>query len=138
MRPTLDWAPVTSSLVKSPTGELQVIRTIRNREGDAMIRHLVFLKYQNSVSQDTKDGILRDLEALRAEVSGFVSFGAGPNISPENDVVRGFLDMFWIDFEGTASRDVYLSNETHKGIAGRINAATDGGVDGVFVCDVTV
>ena len=101
-----------------------------------MIRHLVFLKYQNAVSQDTKEGILRDLEALKAEVSGFVSFGSGPNISPENDVVRGFLDMFWIDFEDTASRDAYLTNETHKGIAGRINAATD--VDGVFVCDVAV
>jgi hypothetical protein len=138
MRPPLDQAPITSSLVKSPTGELQVIRAIRNIEGYVMIRHLVFLKYQNAVSQDTKEGILRDLEALKAEVSGFVSFGSGPNISPENDVVRGFLDMFWIDFEDTASRDAYLSNETHQGIAGRINAATDGGVDGVFVCDVAV
>lgn len=103
-----------------------------------MIRHLVFLKYQSSVSQDTKDGILHDLEALKTEVSGFLGFGSGPNISPEDDVVRGFLDMFWIDFEDSAARDAYLSNETHKGIAARIIAATEGGPDGVFVCDVAI
>lgn len=103
-----------------------------------MIRHLVFLKYQSSVSQDTKDGILRDLTALKAEVRGFVGFGSGPNISPEDDVVRGFLDMFWIDFKDIAARDAYLSNETHKGIAARIIAATQGGADGVFVCDVAI
>lgn len=133
-----DRAQITSPLVKSPNGELQVIRDIRNRGDDAMIRHLVFLKYQNSVSQDTKEGILHDLEALRAEVSGFVAFGSGRNISPEDGVVRGFLDMFWIDFEDIASRDAYLSNEMHKGIAARINAATDGGADGVFVCDIAL
>jgi hypothetical protein len=103
-----------------------------------MIRHLVFLKYRNSVSQDTKDGILRDLEALKTEVSGFINFVSGSNISPENDVVRGFLHMFWIDFEDISARDAYLSNETHKGIAARINAATEEGIDGVFVCDVAV
>lgn len=103
-----------------------------------MIRHLVFLKYQDSVSADTKNGILRDLAALKTEVSGFVGFGSGPNISPEDDVVRGFLDMFWIDFEDTAARDAYLSNETHKGIAARITAATQGGANGVFVCDVAI
>lgn len=103
-----------------------------------MIRHLVFLKYQDSVSQDTKEGILNDLEALKTDVTGFLGFGSGRNISPEDVVVRGFLDMFWIDFKDTAARDGYLSNETHKGIAARINAATDGGVDGVFVCDVAL
>jgi hypothetical protein len=115
-----------------------VIRVIQKHEDDTMIRHLVFLKYRNSVSQDTKDGILRDLEALKTEVSGFINFGSGSNISPENDVVRGFLDMFWIDFEDISARDAYLSNETHKGIAARINAATEEGIDGVFVCDVAV
>lgn len=103
-----------------------------------MIRHMVFLKYRNSVSQDIKIGILRDLEALKTEVSGFVGFGSGSNISPEDDVVRGFLDMFWIDFEDTASRDGYLSNETHKSIAARIIAATVDGADGVFVCDLSI
>lgn len=103
-----------------------------------MIRHLVFLKYPKSVSKATKDGILCDLEALQTEVSGFIAFGSGTNISPEDTVVRGFLDMFWIDFEDTAARDAYLSNETHKSIAERINAATDGGADGVFVCDIVL
>lgn len=103
-----------------------------------MIRHLVFLKYPNRVSQETKDGIVRDLAALKSEVSGFVAFGSGPNISPEDSVVRGFLDMFWIDFADVSARDAYLSNETHKGIAARITAATENGADGVFVCDVAL
>lgn len=103
-----------------------------------MIRHLVFLNYLSSVSNETKDGILCDLEALQTEVSGFIAFGSGTNISPEDPVVRGFLDVFWIDFEDIAARDAYLSNETHKSIAARIAAATDGGADGVFVCDIAL
>lgn len=102
-----------------------------------MIRHLVFLNYPDAVSQATKEGILRDLEALKSELGGFLAFGSGTNISPETDVVRGFLDMFWIDFDNVSARDAYLANETHKNIAARITAAT-GGANGVFVCDLTL
>ena len=103
-----------------------------------MIRHLVFLRYANGISTDTKQGILDDLAKLQSEVAGALAFGSGPNISPEEIVVHGFKEMFWFDFRDAAARDAYLRNETHKGIAARINAAADSGTDGVFVCDLAL
>ena len=52
--------------------------------------------------------------------------------------MRGFRDVFWFDFRDVAVRDAYLDDEVHKGIGARIVAATEGGPDGVFVCDFEV
>jgi hypothetical protein len=101
-----------------------------------MIRHLVFLKYSHDLTQDTKNALMRDLEALREEIDGFEAFCARKNVSPETTFVHGLTDMFWIDFRDAAARDAYLANETHKEIGARIMASLDGGADGIFVCDV--
>lgn len=101
-----------------------------------MLRHLVFLKYSDDVTQDTKDGLMRDLAALRDDVEGFEAFHARANISPETPLVHGLTEMFWIDFRDAQARDAYLSNETHKAIGARLMAALDGGANGIFVCDV--
>lgn len=101
-----------------------------------MIKHLVFIKYAPSVGHETKTAILADLANLRTEIDGILDFGHGPNTSPEEPVVHGFKDMFWFDFKDTATRDAYLANETHRAIGSRIGAAADGGVAGIFVCDI--
>lgn len=101
-----------------------------------MIRHLVFLKYAPDVSGDVKDSILKDLNNLKSEIEGILAFGNRPNLSPEDDVIHGFKDMFWFDFKDVATRDAYLENETHKAIGVRIVNAAEGGPEGVFVCDI--
>ncbi|MFT7214230.1 MAG: hypothetical protein ACI9XK_004496 [Granulosicoccus sp.] len=101
-----------------------------------MIKHLVFMNYPESTSQAIKDGITTDLAALTDEIDGILGFGHGPNLSPEEPLIRGFKDMFWFDFKDLATRDAYLENETHKGIGARIGTAVDGGAAGVFVCDI--
>lgn len=103
-----------------------------------MIRHLVFLRYSDETTKSVKERIINDLGALQNEIGGIKAFGHGMNVSPEEAVVRGFKDMFWFDFKDTETRDTYLANETHKGIAARITDATDNGAAGVFVCDVVV
>ncbi len=103
-----------------------------------MIKHLVFLRYASDTGQDVKDAIIRDLGALQGEIDGILAFGHGPNLSPEVPVVHGFLDMFWFDFKEISAREAYLENETHKAIGSRINAAAEGGIAGVFVCDIQV
>lgn len=101
-----------------------------------MIKHLVFLKYAPDVSSDVKTGILDDLENLKSRIDGILAFGHRTNLSPEDDVVHGFKDMFWFDFRDIATRDAYLADEIHRGIAERIVAAADGGAEGIFVCDI--
>ena len=103
-----------------------------------MIRHLVFLKYSNDVTQDIKDALMRDLESLRDEVDGFETFCARKNISPETPLVHGLTDMFWIDFRDDLARDAYLANERHKSIGARLMKSLDGGARGIFVCDVAL
>ncbi len=101
-----------------------------------MIRHLVFLNYADNVTQETKDELMRGLDALRYEVDGIEAFFARPNISPEAPLIHGLTEMFWFDFRDAKARDAYLANETHKAIGARLVAALEGGTDGIFVCDV--
>lgn len=101
-----------------------------------MIRHLVFLKYSEDVTKDSRDALMRDLEALKNEVRGIKTFCARPNISPETPLIHGFTEMFWFDFRDAQARDAYLANETHKAIGARLMASLNGGLNGIFVCDV--
>ena len=50
--------------------------------------------------------------------------------------MRGFLDMFWLDFRDVGVRDVYLVDAVHQAIGADIVALLEGGADGVFVCDI--
>lgn len=58
------------------------------------------------------------------------------NVAIEEPLVRGFMDMFWIDFRDLAARDMYIADEVHQQIGADIVACLEGGADGVFVCDV--
>jgi hypothetical protein len=101
-----------------------------------VIRHLVFMKYAETVPQEARDALMRDLAGLRSSVDGIEDFRTGRNISPETPFVHGLTDMFWIDFRDVRSRDVYLANEMHRAIGSRIMASLEGGAEGIFVCDL--
>ncbi len=103
-----------------------------------MIRHLVALRFGAGASEAVKAAIYADLAALDQRIEGILDFQARRNVSPEDELVRGFRDVFWFDFHDVAVRDAYLDDEVHKGIGARIVAATEGGPDGVFVCDFEV
>ena len=103
-----------------------------------MIRHLVALNFRDDTTQETKDQLMTDLAALSEHIDGVIDFQARPNVSVEDPVVRGFRDLFWFDFRDEGVRDVYLDDEAHKAVGARIVAVTEGGIDGVFVCDFEV
>lgn len=109
---------------------------LADRKGIEVIRHLVFMKYADTVPQQARDALMRDLADLRKEIDGIEDFRTGRNISPEVALVHGLTDMFWIDFRDIQSRDAYLANETHKAIGTRIIASLQGGPEGIFVCDI--
>ncbi|MBL4768466.1 MAG: Dabb family protein [Rhodobacteraceae bacterium] len=103
-----------------------------------MIRHMVFLRFRQDVSVQTKNGLYADLSGLSDHINGILDFQSRKNVSSETALVRGFDDMFWFDFKDVASRDAYLVDEKHQVVGARIVAEIEGGADGVFVCDVEI
>ncbi len=102
-----------------------------------MIRHCVFIRFKTDVSAAERASILADIAALQALVPGYLSVEIGPNVSPEG-LGKGYTDGFIIDFKDAAARDAYLVHPAHEKAGGRIVAATEGGVDGVFVYDFEI
>lgn len=103
-----------------------------------MIRHFVLLRFRDDVSQETKVSIYQELDALRGHIPGIRHFQAGPNMSIEHDLIRGFHDAFWFDFEDAGVRDIYLADGAHQAVGARIVAHTVGGADGVIVVDMDI
>ncbi len=103
-----------------------------------MIRHSVYLRFRDDVSDATIQGLYARLEGLSGHIDGILAFQARANISVETPLVRGFLDMFWLDFRDLAVRDAYLVDPVHQAIGGDIVALLEGGAEGVFVCDIEV
>lgn len=103
-----------------------------------MIRHLVHVRFQKNVTNAEKEVLFSDLAKLSNHIDGILDFQTRKNVSVETPLVRDFLDMFWFDFRDENVRNVYLEDATHQEIGGRIVAKLEGGVDGVFVCDIEI
>jgi hypothetical protein len=95
----------------------------------------VALRFRAGTTDATKAALYADLGALRDHLDGILDFRTGTNLSPEDDVVRGFRDLFWFDFRDAAARDAYLADAAHRAIGARLVAEVEGGADGVFVID---
>lgn len=100
-----------------------------------MIRHCVFVRFRNDVSDAERAAIHADLEALRSVISGMAEVEFSANVSPE-PFARGFGHGFTIDFRDTAARDAYLVHEAHQRAGARLVAALEGGTDGLMVFDL--
>ncbi|MBW9062947.1 Dabb family protein [Rhizobium herbae] len=102
-----------------------------------MIRHCVFIRFKTSVPDAERVSILADIAALKPLVPGYLAIDIGPNVSPEG-LGKGYNSGFIIDFADATARDTYLSHPEHEKAGARIVAATEGGVDGVFVYDFEI
>ena len=100
-----------------------------------MIRHFVALRFREGTGERAKAVLMADLAGLETRLDGILDFQARRNISVEDQMVRGFRDVFWFDFRDEAARDAYLADEGHRAIGTRIVAALEGGESGVFVAD---
>ena len=85
-----------------------------------------------------KQDLYDDLAGLSDHIDGIIDFQSRSNVSVEDEMVRGFRDLFWFDFRDTDVRDRYLVDAQHQAIGARIVAELDGGPDGVFVADFEV
>ncbi|TIM27061.1 MAG: Dabb family protein [Mesorhizobium sp.] len=102
-----------------------------------MIRHCVFVRFRNDVTDEERAAIHADLEALRSVIDGMAKVEFSANTSPE-PFARGFTHGFTIDFSDAAACDAYLVHEAHSRAGARLVAALEGGTDGLMVFDLKI
>ncbi|WP_299694900.1 Dabb family protein [uncultured Tateyamaria sp.] len=102
-----------------------------------MIRHIVLTKFKSEVSEETIKGIYDGLAAVAGKLPGAANFTGGRSQSPEQ-IERGYMHGFVIDFDSWDALLTYAHNEEHKALGGQIVANAVGGLDGVLVLDLDV
>lgn len=102
-----------------------------------MIRHIVLTKFKPEVSEETIKGIYDGLAAVVDQLSGAGNFTGGCSESPEQ-IERGYMHGFVIDFDSWDALQTYTDNEEHKALGGQLVANAVGGIDGILVLDLDV
>jgi len=102
-----------------------------------MIRHIVLTKFKPDVSEATIKCIYDGLAAVTAKLPGAANFTGGRSQSPEQ-IERGYMHGFVIDFDSWVALQAYADNEEHKALGGQLVANAVGGIDGILVLDLEV
>ncbi len=102
-----------------------------------MIRHIVLTKFKPEVSEETIKGIYDGLAALADKLPGAANFTGGRSESPEQ-IERGYMHGFVIDFDSWGALQTYADNKEHKALGGQLVANAVGGIDGILVLDLNV
>ena len=102
-----------------------------------MIRHIVLTKFRPDVSEKTIKNIYDELAALVEKLPGAANFTGGRSESPEQ-IERGYMHGFVIDFDSWDALQTYSDNAEHKALGGQLVANAVGGIDGILVLDLDV
>lgn len=102
-----------------------------------MIRHIVLTKFKPETSEDKIADIYAGLAALTEKLPGAQKFTGGRSQSPEQ-IERGYMHGFVIDFESWAALKTYADNAEHKALGAKLVANAVGGIDGILVLDLDV
>ena len=103
-----------------------------------MIRHIVAVRFGDDITAAQKVRFYAALQALSGHLKGILDFRSFANVSPEEPVIHGFRDLFWIDFTDAVARDAYLVDPGHQAIGAQLVASAVGGVAGIQVLDVVL
>ncbi len=102
-----------------------------------MIRHIVLTKFKPDTSEDTIAAIYAGLAALTDKLTGASNFTGGRSESPEQ-IERGYLHGFVVDFDDWSALKAYAENAEHKALGARLVENAVGGIDGILVLDINV
>lgn len=102
-----------------------------------MIRHIVLTKFKPEVQEEKVREIYAGLAALAERLPGAHHFTGGRSESPEQ-IERGYLHGFVIDFDGWDALENYAGNEEHKALGAQLVKNAVGGIDGILVVDLNV
>ena len=102
-----------------------------------MIRHIVLIRFQPQVSEAEVATIFAALPKLAARLPGVLHFACGRSASPEQ-IERGYLHGFTVDFADWDALATYQADAGHKAFGGALVAHAVGGIDGILVFDLVV
>ncbi len=102
-----------------------------------MIRHIVLTKFRPDVTDQAIGTIYKGLADLSEALPGASGFTGGRSKSPEQ-IERGYMHGFVIDFEDWAALETYQNNETHKALGAQLVENAVGSIDGILVLDLEV
>jgi hypothetical protein len=102
-----------------------------------MIRHIVLVKFQPTMSDAAIDAIFADLHAIKKILPGVLSITSGKSESPEQ-IERGFMHGFVADFASWDALQAYQDHPDHKRVGAALVAGAVGGLDGILVFDLPV
>lgn len=102
-----------------------------------MIRHIVLTKFKPEVSEDRIAEIYTGLAGVAEVLPGAGNFTGGRSESPEQ-IERGYMHGFVIDFDDWAALETYAQDERHKALGAQLVENAVGGIDGILVLDLDV
>ena len=102
-----------------------------------MIRHIVLIRFQPQVTGAEVATIFAALPKLAARLPGVLHFACGRSASPEQ-IERGYLHGFTVDFADWDALATYQADSGHKAFGGALVAHAVGGIDGILVFDLVV
>ena len=102
-----------------------------------MIRHIVLTKFKPETNETKIEEIYRDISDLADRLPGAQSFTGGRSKSPEQ-IERGYMHGFVIDFDNWDALRAYAENSEHKLLGGQLVENAVGGIEGILVLDLDV
>lgn len=102
-----------------------------------MIRHIVLTRFRSEVSEQTITEIYQGLASVTKALSGAHNFVGGRSKSPEQ-IERGYMHGFTIDFDSWDDLKTYADSEEHKVLGAEIVANAEDGLNGVLVLDIEI
>lgn len=100
-----------------------------------MIRHIVLIKFNTAVRDDTIAALFAQLQPIKAKLPGLRAITAGRSESPEQ-MERGYLHGFVADFDDWEALHAYLDYPDHQALGAALVAHAQGGKDGILCFDL--
>lgn len=102
-----------------------------------MIRHIVLTKFKPETPEDKIAGIYAGLADVADRLPGANGFMGGRSESPEQ-IERGYMHGFVIDFDSWEDLQTYQDNDDHKACGAQLVENAVGGIEGILVLDLDV
>lgn len=102
-----------------------------------MIRHIVLIRFQPTVSEADIAGIFATIPKLARKLPGVEAYAFGRSESPEQ-IERGYIHGFTIDFTSWDALKTYADDPDHKAFGGELVGHAVGGIDGILVFDLAI
>lgn len=88
------------------------------------VKHILLLKFKDSVTPDQQSVLIQKYAALPNSISAMKGFEWGTDMSVEN-MHQGFTHVFISTFDSPEGRDEYLIHPVHEAFAKELIAALD-------------